>query len=176
MATSGAPVPAVAAGGFDPRAAADVATHGFDLGEKFRRHGTRDRRGDHVERACAHRFKNLAGLRPGVGAHEQDRAGRVGHDVPGGFHAVHAGHDEVHQEQVGAVLGATAHGFRAVARHPGDLVPCHARSVAREQRAAQCFDGDGQVVGDGNFHSSAPPMRSDTACSRVSSWKLLFVK
>src|SRR3712207_3047301 len=47
----------------------------------------------------------------GGGKHDHVRAWRPGGQAAGGFDAVHARHDQVHQRHVGGVLGRKAHGL-----------------------------------------------------------------
>ena len=52
----------------------------------------------------------------------QDRARRAGHDAARRFHAVHARHEQVHQDQVRRLLRAALHRFGAAQRDPDDAM------------------------------------------------------
>jgi hypothetical protein len=133
--------------------------------ESARRHQLRGR-GD-VERAGAERAEHLADVVLRRGGDDQDRARRGLHDPAGRLDAVHVRHVQVHQHQVGAVAGAQAHRLGAVARHPQHLV-----LAAGRDRPAQRLGGHRDIVGDPDLHRPGSPIRSSTASSRASSWKL----
>jgi len=57
---------------------------------------------DGVERAVAHGFEDEIAVAGGGGGDDQDDAGSGLHDAACGLGAVDAGHDEVHEDDVGA--------------------------------------------------------------------------
>ena len=84
------------------------------------------RRVHRVEGAVAHRLVDLAHVAADRGGDDQDRAGILRHDPAGRLDAVDPRHDQVHQDQVGAVapghrdrLGAR----RRPSRRPGGRAP-----------------------------------------------------
>ena len=50
-----------------------------------------------------HRLQDEREVAGDARGHEQDGAGGLGHDPAGRLHAVHARHDEVHEDGVGPV-------------------------------------------------------------------------
>ena len=142
-----------------------------DLGQQRRRRRPRrsaaaeQRRVDRVERAVAHRLEDPAGVDAHAAGDDQDRARRAGHDAAGGFHAVHARHHQVHQDQVRRLLRAELHRFGAVQRDPDDVIG----RIERRPRAAGARRPPRQIVDDADSHASGSPIRSTTACSSVSS-------
>ena len=90
--------------------------------------------------------KTLEELLIHVGGDHHDRAGIPGHDPARRFHAVHLRHDQVHEDEVGRVLGATLDGFRAVARDPGQFMP--ARMSNTRRIASTAID---HIVDDSRF-------------------------
>ncbi len=69
----------------------------------------------------------------------------------------------------GRAAGASLHGFRAIGGDPRDL-----QVGLAGQRLPKHVHRRRFVVDDAYFHAPARPMRSSTASSSASSWKLLF--
>src|SRR5581483_167447 len=111
-----------------------------------------------------HGFENLGGIPVHARGDDHDGARVAGHDPPGRLDAVHFGHDEVHEDEIGRVLGAPFDGFGAVAGDPGQFVAARVR-----QHAPHGLDGNHHVINDGYPHVSASPIKSNTACKSVSS-------
>ncbi|MNH40660.1 hypothetical protein D3C79_1020160 [compost metagenome] len=70
----------------------------------------------------AHGLEHAVHVLLAVHRDDDDGARGFGHDPPGGLHAVHHRHDQVHQDQVRQLLGATLHRLGAIAGHPHHLV------------------------------------------------------
>jgi len=131
-----------------------------------------EQRGVHgVERAVPHRLENRARADLHAAGDDQNGAGAGRHDPTRALHAVHHRHHDVHQDQIGRVLGAEIHRLGAVSRHPHDTVQ---RIAAHDP--PQQIGNAGQVVDDADPHASGSPIKSTTACSSVSSWKLPLVR
>ncbi|MNT22331.1 hypothetical protein D3C72_1577120 [compost metagenome] len=126
-----------------------------------------DRRVRGVQRAVPHRVEHPRGMARHVRRHHHDRAGRFRHDAARGLDAVHDRHDEVHQHHVGTVARAMLHGLQSVRR-----CPRHFQAGLQRDRAPQGFDREGHIVDDPDSHVRAFPIRSSTASSSASSWKL----
>ena len=89
---------------------------------------------DGVERARAERVVDALQVALDRRGDDQDRAGRAPHDAARGLDAVHHGHDEVHQDQVGAVGARSARPPPAPSGgRPGEL----AVGLAREPGGAE---------------------------------------
>ena len=77
---------------------------------------------DGVERAVAHGLVDLGDIAGDGGGDDEDGAGGPGHDLAGGLDAIHVGHDQIHQDQVGPIAAVWATASLAVVGHPGDFV------------------------------------------------------
>ncbi|VWC14485.1 hypothetical protein BDO18943_05468 [Burkholderia dolosa] len=66
---------------------------------------------------------------------------------------------------------AEIHRLVAVGRHPQ-----HAMIGPQRDHAAQRLHRERQIVDDADVHPRASPIRSCTASSSASSWKLLFAR
>ncbi len=95
----------------------------------------------------AHGLEHPVHVLLAVDRDNDDGAGRFGHDPPGRLDAIHHRHDQVHENQVGSVLGAFAHGFSAIAGHPDHLV-----RRLEGQGPAQRLYRHGHIVDDGDLH------------------------
>jgi hypothetical protein len=133
----------------------------------------RDERGgiDGIQGPLAHGVEDETHIGAHADRDDQDGARRAGHDAARGLDAVHTRHEQIHEDQVGRILRAEVDGSRAVARDPDDVVV-----RVRCQHASEGLDRHGHVVDDADSHAPASPIRSTTACSSVSSWKLPFVR
>ena len=131
----------------------------------------KDRRVDRVQGAGAHRFKDFRRVVVDVGGDDHDGAGRAGHDAARGFDPIHSRHDQIHQDEVRRIAGAKFKRLGAVVRDPGELMFARA-----EDHAAHRFDRRHHVVDQRDSHASGSPIKSTTACSSVSSWKLPLVR
>ena len=87
---------------------------------------------------------------------DEDRAGRLLHDLPRGLDAVQPRHDEVHEDRVGPVRGRLPHGLVAVLGNPGDGVARH-----RKDEPPEDLSGERQVVDDGDPHGGIIRDRGD---------------
>ncbi|MOA09570.1 hypothetical protein D3C78_1294110 [compost metagenome] len=112
----------------------------------------------------AHGLEHPVDVLLAVTGDNHNSAWAVGHDPPGGFHAIHDRHEQVHEDQVRGVFGAALHRLGAVGGHPDQLM----RRLER-QGAAQGLDRQGHVIDDGDLQARAPPINSTTASSRASS-------
>jgi len=150
-------------------ALADELADDLNFSDKFRRARQlavhpQDRGVDRVQRAVAHGLKDKLHVAFDRGGHNQDSAGRIAHDLPGCFGAVHDRHDQVHQDYVRDIRGAFFCRFRAVARRPG-----YFPAGFPGDRAPEGFQRQEHVIDDGNPHYPASPIISLTALRNVSS-------
>ena len=74
-------------------------------------------------------------------------------------------------------------GWKESCMHPGNLwlwskdqYTCDLMTAVAEHGSAQGLGRKQRVVDDADSHSSGSPIRSVTACNKVSSWKLPFVR
>ena len=115
---TGGPIPGAGAsrGGWTPRGGPrDESGHvAGQLGDRvdllLQRGGTREaapgaQHGgiDRVQSAVAHRLVDLVEVAADGRGDNHDRAGALGHDPPGRLGPVHPRHEQVHQDQVGAI-------------------------------------------------------------------------
>ena len=126
---------------------------------------------DGIERAGTQRLEHARGVAGDGGGHHQNGAGRVAHDATRGLHAVHLGHDQIHQDHVGPVRAALAHGLFAIHRAPRDR-----RAGILRHRSPKRLQRDRQVVDDRHSHETESPIRSLTVVMKVWSWKEPFVR
>ena len=84
--------------------------------------------------------------------------------------AIHMRHEEIHQDQVGAILLRLRHRLHAV----GGL-PCDRMARQALHNATECLAGRSNVVDNRDSHVGSP-IRSTIVSMNVSSWKLLFVR
>ena len=76
------------------------------------------RRVDCVERAGAHRLVHAPRVRADAARHDENGAGRLGHDAAGRFDTVELRHDQVHQHDIGRLRDAEVDGLGTVSGHP----------------------------------------------------------
>jgi hypothetical protein len=73
---------------------------------------------DSVDGAGSKSFNHSGGVPRNRRGDYQNRAGMSRHDATRGFNAVHHRHAQVHQDQVGRLLGAIFEGLLAVGGNP----------------------------------------------------------
>ena len=119
-----------------------------------------DRRVDGVKRAMPHRLVDERDVAAHGRRDDEDRARGREHDLPGGLDAVHVRHEQVHENQVGAVTFRSRHRLDAIAGRPGDLM---IRQTG--DNPAQGLARGPHIVDDSDSHS-APPPRLPTTVTR----------
>lgn len=129
------------------------------------------RRVHRIERPISHRFENPVHILLDIDGNNHDRARTFRHDPTSCLDAVHHRHEQVHQHHVGRIGGALGHRLGTVAGDPDDLV-----LRLEGQRAAQRLDGQRHVIDDSDPQPCASPIRTTTASSKASSWKLAFAR
>jgi hypothetical protein len=77
------------------------------------------------------------------GEHDNLHLGQVRADATGGLEAVHIGHAQIHEDDVGTVLGGQCNGFRAVA---GGADQLDTGQVAQDH--GEPVPDDGLVISD----------------------------
>ena len=77
--------------------------------------------GQRADAQGLHRHRDLTDIV--MARDDHDRRGRVDHDFPARFEAIHQRHLDVHGDDVGFERLGHLHGFHAVAGHAGDLEP-----------------------------------------------------
>ena len=128
-----------------------------------------DRRIHRIESAVSHGLEHLVAIAHGGRGDDEDDARGGLHDAPRGLRAIDAGHDEVHQNDVGPGLCAQPERLFAGIRGPGE------REIGQLGKdAPQNLCRHFRVVHNGDLHSSSPegtgaasPTRSTTACRKL---------
>ena len=151
------------------RTVREQLTDGFDLcdqlgGDRHPRAVLRFTHRDDVERSVPQRSVNQMAIVGGIEGHDQDRTGRRGHDLPRRLDAIHDGQQNVHQNKVGHLAGASGDRFGAIGGGPDDVV-----LGAGIDRQTERTHPAGIAIDDPDPHVSGGPMRSTTACNNVSS-------
>ena len=141
---------------------------------------------DRIQRAKPHGIVDERDVSADRGGDDQDRARAARHDLPGGLHAVHVRHDQIHQDQVRTVALRHRDRLHAVGCRPGNGVVGQAA-----HHAAQRLAGGPHVVDNRNsqvlrlpaatptwasIQSVGSPIRSMIVLRKVWSWKLVFVR
>ncbi len=125
-----------------------------------------------VHRAMAERIEYARGMRAdAVADHQQYGTRCAGSEQTSGFDGVVVWARQFQQHQVGAAARIALERFLAAWRLPQQLISGDAGKQIAQQLAH--FDAR---VDQSESHGCGSPIRSTTACSKVSSWKLPLVR
>ena len=146
-----------------PPADAPIATELISMGQYWS--------GNRIDGSVAERLKHLLRMAMDGRCDHKDWARRLLHNASRSFDAINPRHDQIHQDDVGWIFLCKANRFFAIGCNPRHAVPIRAQDSPPER-----FHCQFQVIHNSDLHASDSPIRSATASSRVSSWKLDFVR
>ncbi len=160
-----------------PGSASQKPGHGVDFFDEDVRPfqkpvGMKHRRGNDIQRPAPHGLKHFSRLLfPGVGQ-DQDRAGGFFHHVADQPRALDVGKRKINEQDIRQVMTALPDDIAPAACGPDDRA-----AGIRGNDLPQDLQGVLVVMRNGDFERhSGPPIRSRTASSRLSSWKLPLVR